>query len=136
MGVVGYGTKFERSGDGGVNWSQIAGLIDIEDGEVSRGSTDQTTIDGTSGYKEFLPSALRDAGSVTITLIWDEADQGQIDLAADLDSDANVDYRAVYPGGEIVTFVGHITSWGKAVPIEDRITRKVAFKISGKPVVT
>lgn len=134
--AVGYKTKFERSGDGGTTWDPVAGLIDIEVGETSRGSVDKTKMDGTSGYKDFDPAPLRDAGSVTATLEWNQTDAGQVSLAADLDAGTNFDYRVTYPGGEVITYFGHITSWGTVVPMEERITRKVAFKISGKPVIT
>lgn len=114
---------------------QVAGLIDIEPHEVSRGSVDTTKMDDTSGYKTFDPSGLADAGEVSCTLEWDQADAGQVNLAADLDAAGNIKYQIVYPGGETVSFDGHITSWGKAVPMEERITRTVKFKLTGKPVV-
>ena len=131
----GYKTQFKRSADTGTTYTQVAGLIDIEPHEVTRGSVETTKLDDTSGYKTFDPSGLADAGEVSCTLEWDEADTEQVALAADLDAVGNGYYQIAYPGGETVTFRGHVTSWGKAVPIEDRITRTVKFKLSEKPVV-
>ncbi|WP_444958107.1 hypothetical protein [Microbulbifer sp. ZKSA002] len=56
----GYKTKFYRSDDGSF-YSQVAGMLDLEPGEESRGSVDMTPIDGTSGYIDYDPSGLRDA---------------------------------------------------------------------------
>lgn len=135
MAQQGYKTQFLRSDDG-VAYTQVAGLLDIEPGEESRGSSDVTTIDGTSGYMDFDPVGLRDAGEVSITLIWNEGDTGQQALRGDYDSDTNGYYQVLYPDGTEVEFVGHITGWGVAVPKDDKITRTVKFKISGKPTVT
>jgi len=85
---------------------------------------------------DYDPSGLRDAGEISITLIWKEGDSDQQTLRADYDSDINKHYRVEYPGGTTVEFTGHITGWGKAVPKDDKITRTVRFKISGKPSVT
>lgn len=131
----GYKTQFKRSADSGTSYDQCAGLIDIEPHEVTRGSVETTKLDDTSGYKTFEPSGLADAGEVSLTLEWNEADTEQTALAADLDAADNGYYQILYPGGETVTFRAHVTSWGKAVPIEDRITRTVKFKLSGKPTV-
>lgn len=131
----GYKTKFLRSDDG-TTYTQVAGLLDIDPGEESRGSVDMTTIDGTSGYMDYDPAGLRDAGELSLTLIWNEGDTGQQALRGDYDSDENCYYQVIYPGGTEVEYVGHITGWGKAVPKDDKITRTVKFKISGKPSVT
>jgi hypothetical protein len=131
----GYKTKFKRSADAGVTYTQVAGLIEIEPHEVTRGSVETTTLDDDSGYKTFTPSGLADAGEVSCTLEWNEADTEQGALAADLDAAGNGYYQILYPEGETVSFRGHVTSWGKAVPVEDRITRTVKFKLSEKPTV-
>ncbi|MFI2810141.1 phage tail tube protein [Microbulbifer sp. JSM ZJ756] len=131
----GYKTQFHRSDDG-LAYTQVAGMLEIEPNEVSRGSSDVTPIDGTSGYMDYDPAGLRDAGEVSITLIWNEGDTGQQALAADLESDANAYYKVIYPEGTEVEFIGHITGWGQSVPRDDKITRTVKFKISGKPTVT
>ncbi|WP_444907876.1 phage tail tube protein [Microbulbifer sp. SSSA008] len=131
----GYKTKFYRSDDGS-SYSQVAGMLDIEPGEESRGSVEMTAIDGTSGYMDYDPSGLRDPGEASITLIWKESDSGQQALRSDYDSDSNKYYKVEYPEGTTVEFLGHITGWGKAVPKDDKITRTVKFKISGKPSVT
>ncbi|WHI52984.1 phage tail tube protein [Microbulbifer sp. MLAF003] len=131
----GYKTKFSRSDDGS-SYTPVAGMLDIDPGEESRGSVEMTPIDGTSGYMDYDPSGLRDAGEVSITLIWNESDSGQQALRADYDSDTNKYYQIEYPEGTTVEFTGHITGWGKAVPKDDKITRTVKFKISGKPTVT
>ncbi|WP_444883524.1 phage tail tube protein [Microbulbifer sp. PSTR4-B] len=131
----GYKTKFYRSNDGSA-YTQVAGLLDIDPGEESRGSSDVTPIDGTSGYMEFDPVGLRDAGEVSLTLKWAPSDAGQTALRADFDADVNFNYKIEYPEGTTVEFVGHITGWGQAVPKDNQITRTVKFKISGKPTVT
>ncbi|MFS1525629.1 phage tail tube protein [Microbulbifer sp. 2304DJ12-6] len=131
----GYKTQFHRSADG-TTYTQVAGLLDIDPGEESRGSDDVTPIDGTSGYMDFDPVGLRDAGEVSCTFIWNPGDTGQQALRADFDLDNNIYYKVVYPEGTEVVFVGHITGWGQASPKDSKITRTVKFKLSGKPAVT
>ncbi|AQQ67489.1 hypothetical protein Mag101_07430 [Microbulbifer agarilyticus] len=131
----GYKTQFHRSDDG-VAYTQVAGLLDVDPGEESRGSDDVTPIDGTSGYMDFDPVGLRDAGEHSLTFIWNEGDAGQAALRADFDSDTNCYYKVVYPEGTEVEFVGHITGWGKAIPKDSKMTRTVKVKVSGKPAVT
>lgn len=136
MAQQGYKTKFYRSDDGGTTYDQVAGMLDIEQNEVTRGSSDVTPIDGSSGYMDYDPVGLRDAGEVSLSLIWKKGDTGQAALAADLETDDNVNYQIEYPDGTTVEFLGHITGWGGAIPKDDKITRTVKFKLSGKPVVT
>lgn len=131
----GYKTKFLRSPDG-TTYTQVAGLLDIDLFEITRGSSDNSPIDGTDGYMQFDPVGLRDPGEVSLTLIWNESDTGQQALRTDLDGDNNGYYKVVYPDGTEVEFIGHITGWGMAVPKDDKITRTVKFKLSGKPEVT
>ena len=132
--MKGYGTKFLRSPDD-VTYTQVAGLLDVEPGETVRGSYETTTIDGTDKYKKFEPGLL-DAGEVSLTLIFDPADSGQTTLAADLEDDTLRYYRVEYPDGTTVDYHGFLTGWGTPTPMEDKITRTVKFKVSGKPVVT
>lgn len=131
----GYKTKFYRSNDGS-SYTQVAGLLDVDPGEESRGSSDVTPIDGTSGYMDFEPVGLRDAGEVSLTLKWNPSDSGQAALRSDFDADTNFYYQIEYPEGTTVELTGHITGWGQAVPKDGQITRTVKFKISGKPSIT
>lgn len=132
--MKGYGTKFYRSTDD-ITYTQVANLLNVALSEYSRGSIENTTIDGTTGFKTFEPGLI-DAGEVSLTLVWDVANTEQIALAADLESDTLRYYRVEYPDGTEVDMYGFITGWGDSIEIEEKVMRNVKFKISGKPVVT
>ncbi len=132
--MIGYGTQFLRSADQGANYVQILKLLDLEEGERSRGSAENTPIDGTDHYKTFEPTII-DPGETSLTFIWDEVDAGQVLLQGDFHSQTIEWYQVLYTDGTSVSFRGFPTGWGKSVTIEDKITRTVKFKISGKPVI-
>ena len=131
--MIGYGTKFYRSPDD-VTYTQVARLLSVEVAEASRGSVENTEIDQPDKYKTFEPGLI-DAGETSLSLTWDEGDAGQVLLRGDFESDALVYYRVEYPDGSTVDYHGFITGWGAPVAIEEKITRNVKFKISGKPTV-
>ncbi|MBL4869159.1 MAG: hypothetical protein JKY67_22590 [Pseudomonadales bacterium] len=132
--MKGYGTKFLRSTDD-VTYTQIANLLDVEVGESSRGSIENTTLDQADQFKTFEPGMI-DAGELSLSLIWDIADAGQVLLKADLENDTLMYYRVEYPDGTTVDYHGFVTGMSAPVAMEDKITQTVKFKVSGKPTVT
>ena len=128
----GYKTKFSRFN--GVSFDQVAGLISIEENEVSRPPVQVTNLDGTSGYHEFSASPVGDPGELSAVLEWDQADTQQAALKTDFEAVTGNQYQVQYPGGETYTFNAFITSWGKTVEMEDRIMRNVTFKLTDLPV--
>ena len=131
--MKGYGTKFLRSADN-ITFTQIANLLSIDVAESSRGSIENTTIDGTDKYKTYEPGLI-DAGEVSLSLIWAIADAGQVLLQADLENDTLMYYQVEYPDGTTVTYNGFVIGLSAPTAIEEKITQTVKFKVTGKPVI-
>lgn len=132
--MQGQGAQFKRDNAG--SYVQVAGLVDLEDVSMSRGAVDTSLMDQTTSYMTSEAATLIDPGELSITLEWDPSDAGQTNLQSDFEGSTNQDYQILYPDGTTFDFTGHITTWGKATPKEDRITRNVTFKISGAPTIT
>lgn len=130
--AFGYKTKFSRFD--GAEFDQVAGLVSVEENEITRPPVQVTNLDGTSGYHLFAASPVGDPGEFSVVLEWNQADTEQAALKADFEAVTQNQYQVEYPGGETYTFNAFITSWGKTVELEDRIMRNVTFKISDLPV--
>ena len=115
-------------------WTQVANMLDFEPNEVTRNSVENTFIDKENDYQEFEPGLI-DAGEYAFVFKWIEDDAGQSELATHLDFSGNKPYRVEYPGGETVSFDGHVTTWGRPSTKGETIQRRVGIKISGKAVV-
>lgn len=136
--AISKGIKFSY-GDGATvadstTWTQVAQMLDFEPNEVARNSVENTFIDTPDAYQEFEPGLI-DAGEVACVFKWDKDDAGQTALAGHLDIPGNKPYQIEYPGGELVSFMGHITTWGKPSTKGETIQRRVGIKISGKPEI-
>lgn len=126
--VFGYKTKFQRFN--GLFFETVAGLITLEEPEISRPAVQTTEIDETSGFHSYQATPVADPGELAVVLEWNQTDQQQVSIFNDLQSPIPRVYRTVYPDGETFTFRGFPTSWGKTVSLEDRISRNVSFKLS------
>jgi len=74
---------------------------------------------------------MRDNGEISLTLHWNPDDAGQQALRADLETDSPRYYRITYPDATTISMRAVLSSWGQAVPVDNRITRTCKFKVSG-----
>lgn len=131
---IGYGVVMER-GDGGSpeSWTKIGEVTDPDFPTLSRDAVEATHTESTSRYREFI-SGLRDGGELSPTLHLDTGATAYDDLITDYESDATVHYRVKSPdGNEAWDFQGLITNIEHDVPLDDRMTVTVTFKVSGQP---
>jgi predicted secreted protein len=97
---------------------------------------DASNVDSASNYREYI-GGLLDGGEVTLSLIYDEADTGHIALKSDLESDTPGSYSIVFPSpiSKTWTLPALVTSIGREIPFDGRVTCEVGFKITGRPTV-
>ncbi len=132
----GFGTKFYRSSDQGSTYAQVANMYDFTPPDQTGETYDDSPMDRASRYKEFEGGDI-DPGNMSFTLRWNEGDAGQAALYSDFEDRIKGYYRVEYPDGTTVDFRGIISNWGgPSAPQNDKITRTVGIKISGKPTVT
>lgn len=136
--MKGFGTTFHREDDQVTPaMQQIAGVHNFGEMGKSRGTYDTTAQDQADPYKTF-GGGLVDAGEFELELTFKDAaaDANYDLLLSDIELDAPRRYEVRLPttGKTKFTFDALVTDIGVAMPMEDKIVRKVKFKLSGKPV--
>lgn len=134
-GYLGHETVLKR-GDGASSESfvEIADIIGIAPPAMSRDSVETTKHNTTDRYRTFIPG-LRDGGEVTLQIQYDPTNTGHGDLYDDFNDDVAHNYQVVLPAsiGETWSFSGFLTAMSEETPIDDRVTRSITIKVSGKP---
>ena len=131
---IGYGTTFGM-GDGAVNeaFDLIAELIDIAPPSDAVDVIEKTHMGSPGKNKEFGPG-LNDGGecSFGIHFLPGVGDDARIQAVRTARKVGN--YRITFPNGANWTFRGFLTAYEPSVPLDDRMTAQVTFKVSGSYV--
>ena len=130
--IAGVGTSF-RKWSGGV-WVPIAEITSISGPTMTRDFIDVTSLDSTSGYREFI-TGFRDAGTVSLTMNFTRATYDS--MKADFESSVLQNYEIFLPDddGTSLEFTGLVTELPLEIPTDDKITANVTIKISGPVTV-
>ena len=127
---IGFGTIF-GIGDGAATeaFDPIAELIDIAPPSDAVDVIEKTHMASPNKTKEFMPG-LTDPGECSFGIhflpgVGDDAAIQAVRTAKKIGS-----YRITYPNGATWTFKGFLTSYEPAVPLDDRMTAAVTFKLS------
>jgi predicted secreted protein len=135
--ISGVGTVFNRA-DGNSSdpsFTAVAEVNSISGPNVTRDTIDVTSLDSTSGYREFI-GGFRDGGELSLEMNFTL--DGYDDLKADLDSDVLHDYQIELQDTGQTTFeiTGLVTNITLAIPMDDKVTATVTIKISGPITVS
>ncbi|MGQ4834719.1 MAG: hypothetical protein ACP6IS_12610 [Candidatus Asgardarchaeia archaeon] len=128
-GITGVGTVFRRWNTSTSLWEAIAGITNIGGPSTSRETHDTTALDTTGGYRTFL-TGFRDAGEITLSMIFDRT--GYDLMLSDFESDDLRNYEIVLPDDEAtsIEFEGLVTGIPLTIS-EAPVTLEVTIKISG-----
>ena len=136
MSFKGVGTILAR-GDGSSPevFTAIAKIVSIGGPEETKDELDDTTLDSTGGYKEFL-SGLKDPGNLVLALNYNPAGTGQTALETDYAADTKNNYRLTWPDSppKIVTVLAEVFSFSRNTEAASLVTADVTLRISGAPV--
>lgn len=129
MASLGFGTSITfQSGF-------FAAIKDVKHSGISRESVDVTNFGSTNGWKEFIPSQLKDAGELEVELLYDTDLEPPIDQAAE-----TVTITFPLKSGETtaakIQCSAFMTSAEAGVPMEDAMTQSVTLKFTGEPTYT
>jgi hypothetical protein len=132
---IGFGTAF-GIGDGAAGseaFPALAEVIDITPPSDSVDVIEKTHMASPDRNKEFGPG-LNDGGECSFGIhflpgVGDDARIQSIRTARELGN-----YRITFPGGATWTFRGFLTSYEPSVPLDDRMTAQVTFKVTGSYV--
>lgn len=128
-GVTGVGTVFRRWNTSTSAWETIAGITNIGGPSASRETHDTTALDTSGGYRTFI-TGFRDAGEITLSMIFNRT---EFDIMlSDFQSDDAQNYEIVLPDDEStsIEFEGLVTGIPLTIP-ESPVTLEVTIKISG-----
>jgi hypothetical protein len=133
--VLGYGTTFQYSLDGGNTYTSIAQCMELQPPDITINDVDITGLLSPNQAKQFRPGLL-DGGEVAFKLIF---------LASVLSALYNqlfntLYWKEIYPDGTTQgstwVFQGYIKKFGGEIPVDNNIMCNVTIKVTGKPVFT
>lgn len=130
-----FGTIFERETVTPGTYAAIAQVANIGGPTLSRETVDATAHDSPNRWRTFI-AGLRDAGEVTLELLFDPDNTGQTDLRSDLATlDTIKNYRIKFtdPTPTVWTFAAWVTRFEPRAPMDEKLTASVTFKLSGAP---
>lgn len=130
-----FGTIFERETVTPGTYAAIAQVANIGGPTLSRETVDATAHDSPNRWRQFI-AGLRDAGEVTLELLFDPDNTGHTDLRSDLATlDTIKNYRIKFPDPTptVWTFAAWVTRFEPRAPMDEKLTASVTFKLSGVP---
>lgn len=132
---LGYGSAVDISQDDGATWDsagQVSG--DITPPSATIDTVDATHMASPNFDKEFI-LGLNDPGTCSYPIHFNA--NGAVDqlYQAVRAARARVKVRITFPNATTWTFTGLLTSYAPAIPIADRQTAQVSWKVSGSTVV-
>ncbi len=118
-----------------VGWLRLAKIKDLQPGELTAESEDDTYIDDDNADWTSTMQGQKSAGDTSFTLAWLPGESGQQDLVNWFDGGAVKGYKIKYPNGTVDVFKGWVSSLGKSVSAKEVITRTVKITNNGKPAL-
>lgn len=132
---LGYGSAVDISQDNGATWAsggQISG--DITPPNAQLDTVDATHMGSPNGDKEFI-LGLNDPGQCSYPVHFNANSAVDQLYQAIRAARARVKIRITFPNAATWTFSGLLTGYQPSVPIADRQTATVTWKVSGSTVV-
>lgn len=124
------GTKFN------IDDTAVGGLTSIGGVEIAAETTDVTSLDNTTGYKEYL-GGFKDGGEVPLEGFMDGEDAGQDAMYAAMEDQESHQFSIVFPAaiGKTWTFPGVVTKFATSAALNDGIKYSASVKVTGKPTL-
>lgn len=116
-----------------VDWLRLAKIKDLQPGELTAESEDDTYIDDENADWTSTMQGQKSAGETNLTLAWMPGDSGQQDLVIWFDEGTVRGYKIKYPNGVVDVFKGWVSSLGKTITSKEVMTRTAKITNNGKP---
>jgi predicted secreted protein len=133
-GLWGFGTQLEQ-GDGATPevFTPIANITNISLPAPAVDTYDVTSHDSPTRYREFV-NGLIDAGEVSCDINYDPEEHDTIMSGIAASEVGN--FRITFPSGAQWAFAAVITGFEASVPIDDKMSGSLTFKVSGAVTAT
>jgi hypothetical protein len=134
------GTLLQMDDGGGVTFTTIAQVQDIDGPAVSTDTEETTNHSSPGGFEEVIPTIKR-SGEVTFPILYDPNDPTH-DTTTGLyfvqNARAKRSFRMVYPTSPSRrwNFTGYITNLENHAPVAGLLTADVTIKVTGQPTLT
>jgi predicted secreted protein len=131
--IAGVGTIIQKW-DGASAWDRIAEVTNISGPGMSREMIDVTSLDSTSGYREFI-AGFRDAGTIVLSMNFTRA--GLDMFLTDFESNDVQNYEIVLPDTDKTSleFEGLVQEFPLTIPTDSQVTMEVTIKVTGQVTV-
>ncbi len=132
--VSGVGVEF-RVGDGTSTetFTAIAEVNNITNTKT-RELIDVTALDSAGGYRERI-TGFRDPGEYSFNMNFTLA--GYNTMNDEFEADTVRNFQLYFPTGTITfDFAGYVTSIGKGITLDDKITADIVVSVTGQEVIT
>ncbi len=125
---IGYDTKFEIEVDN--TFTALAEVFEVTPPEIAVDQVEVTHFKSPNRSREYIP-ALSDNGtaSASMNYVPNSATDQLIDTL--LGSGDVAKMRITYPNDATVTFDAFVSGYSKSIPVADRMTAEVQFKVTG-----
>jgi hypothetical protein len=128
---IGLGTTVAYESATPGTYTPIGETFEFEPPTLSMDTIDSTDFSHTDGYRRFI-GGLIDGGEITFTLNFDPAGTVYGALETILETRAVKNWKFAYAGSTVNTIVSAlITSLGRVVPMDDKMSMPVTLKVSG-----
>ena len=128
---IGYDTRFaiEDAPGSGV-FVELAEVYSVTPPEISIDQVEVTHFQSPNRSKEYIP-ALSDNGTAQAEMNFVPNSATDIRLEGLKAAGTVLAMRVTYPNSVTVTFSAFVVSYAKGIPVEDRMTAAVGFKVTG-----
>lgn len=131
--LIGYGTTFAISTNG-TTFTDVAEVFEVTPPSDSLDTVDATHMSSPNATREFI-FGLRDPGEASFEMAFIPGSASDVLIQSIRDTRQTVTCRITFPNNATWTFSGVLTGYEPAVPLDDRMTATVTFKVSGSTVV-
>lgn len=133
--MIGYGSIFEISTDSGATWTNIGEVTSIAPPSDEIDVLDATHVESPNRTREFI-TGLRDPGECSLEMHFIPGSVGDLKLQEVRDAAVRVRARITFPNAAIWTFSAIFTGYEPDVPMDDKMTATVTFKVTSSYSVT
>lgn len=130
--MIGYGAKF-AIGDGASpeTFDDLAEVISITPPSDTLDVVDVTHLQSPNRTREFL-AGLRDPGECSFEMNFIPGSDADVAIQGVRDNGGEpVNCQITFPNNVTWTFAGILTGYDPAIPLEDKMTATVTFKVTG-----
>jgi len=133
--MIGYGTFFHISQDGGATWFEMGEVFNITPPSDTVDQQDVTHMQSPQRRREFIPG-LSDPGSASFEQNFIPGSASDLKVQSIRAAGEQVLCRITFPNAVTWKFTGQVESYEPAVPTEDKMTCTVSWKVSGSTIAT